>query len=195
MNFIQKQTVAAGLLVALGMIPLTGMAESTSANGAGNLSTAARLNLRVTIPRFLHFRVGTVDATVDRITFTPTDAEVGDGTSIAGLGGDAGGGSGANVAVRSNGGQITITESNDGGVGGLGTGAGNLSLTEITVTSDNGALGTPALSDAGGNITQPTLNGGNVTNRTAIWTYAYDNTTTPEGGDYDAEITYTAANF
>ena len=195
MKLFKKHMLTAGLLVALGTSPLTGMAESTSANGAGNLSTAARLNLRVTIPRFLHFRVGTVDATIDQITFTPADANVGDGSSVAGTGGDAGGGSGANVTVRSNGGQITITESNDGGVGGLGTGAGNISLTEITVTSDNGALGTPALSDAGGNFTQPTLNGGNVTNRTAIWTYAYDNTSTPADGDYDAEITYTAANF
>jgi hypothetical protein len=195
MKLLKKQAVMAGLLLALGISPLTVMAESTSDNGAGNLSAAARLNLRVTIPRFLHFRVGTVDATIDQITFTPTSAEVGDGTSIAGTGGDAGGGSGANVAVRSNSGQITITESNDGGVGGLGTGAGNISLSEITVSSDNAALDTPTLSDSGGNTSSPTLNGGNVTNRTAVWTYSYDNTTTPADGDYDAEITYTAANF
>jgi hypothetical protein len=195
MKLLKKQMLATGLLVALGASPLTAMAESASATGAGNLSAAARLNLRVTIPRFLQFRVGTTGATIDQITFAPTDVQVGDSTSIAGTGGDAAAGSGASVTLRSNGGAITITESNDAGVGGLGTGATNISLTEITVTSDNGDLDTPVLSDAGGNTSSPTLNGGNVTNRSAVWTYAYDNTTTPEGGNYDAEITYPAANF
>jgi len=174
-------------------VPAAVMADSGAATGV-NLSADAHLNLRVTIPRFLLFRVGSL-ASVDMIEFAPTDAEVGDGNPIAGTGGDAGGGSGANVAVRSNGGQITISEANDGGSGGLGTGAGNISLSEITVTSDNTALATPTLSDGGGNSTSPTLSSGNVTNRTAIWTYAYDNTTTPDDGNYDADITYTAANF
>ncbi len=188
-----KLVVTAALLMA-SSIPAAVMADSGSDTGGGNLSADAQLNLRVTIPRFLFFRVGSVGS-VDTITFAPTDAEVGDGNPIAGTGGDAGSGSGANVAVRSNGGAITITEDNDGGSGGLGSGAGNISLTEITVTSDNTALDTPALSDAGSNSINVTLSSGNVTNRTAIWTYAYDNTTTPADGNYDANITYTAANF
>jgi len=193
MKLFNKQLVTAGLLVVLGASPLATMAETASDSGPINLSAAARLNLRVTIPRFLFFRVGTVGGTIDQITFAPAAGVVGDGSSIAGTGGDAAA-SGANVSVRSNGGQITITEGNDAGVGGLGSGGG-ISLAEITVTSDNGALGTPTLSDAGGNTSTPTLNGGNVTNRSAIWTYAYDNTTTPADGNYDAQITYTAANF
>jgi hypothetical protein len=169
------------------------MAESASDSGAGTLSAAARLNLRVTIPRFLLFRVGTVGGTIDQIAFAPATGIVGDSSPVSGTGGDAGGGSGANVSVRSNSGQITITETNDGGVGGLGTGGG-ISLSEISVTSDNTSLDTPALSDTGGNTSSPTLNGGNVTNRTATWTYAYDNTTTPADGNYDAQIIYTAAS-
>lgn len=192
MNKLIKQLV---ILTALATITPLAHAESNSATGAANLSTNARLNLRVSIPRFLHFRVGTVGGTIDQILFAPTDAEVGDSNPIAGTGGDAGTGSGANVSVRSNGGQITITETNDGGTGGLGTGAGNISLAEIGVISNNTDLDTPVLSDAGGNTSTPTLNGGSVTNRAAIWTYSYLNTTTPDGGDYDAEITYTAANF
>ncbi|RLA00854.1 MAG: hypothetical protein DRQ45_06780 [Gammaproteobacteria bacterium] len=169
------------------------MAESASDSGAGTLSAAARLNLRVTIPRFLLFRVGTAGGTIDQIAFAPAAGIVGDSSSVSGTGGDAGGGSGANVAVRSNGGQITITETNDGGVGGLGSGGG-ISLSEISVSSDNASLDTPILSDTGGGTSSPTLNGGNVTNRTAVWTYAYDNTTTPADGNYDAQIIYTAAS-
>jgi hypothetical protein len=193
-NTFKKQLLTVSLVMAT-CTPAIVMAEAASDSGAGALFAAARLNLRVTIPRFLYFRVGQSSGTGDQITFAPLDTEIGDSTSIAGTGGDAAGGSGASVAVRGNGGQITITESNDGGVGGLGTGVGNISLSEITVTSSNGALDTPTLSDGGGNTSTPTLSGGNVTSRTADWTYAYDNTTTPESGDYDAEITYTASSL
>jgi len=188
-----KHLVTVALLMT-SCAPAAVMADSGSDFGGGNLSADAHLNLRVTIPRFLLFRVGSIGS-VDTITFAPTDAEVGDSNPIAGTGGDAGGGSGANVAVRSNGGAITITENNDGGSGGLGTGAGNISLLEITVTSSDTDLETPELSDSGGNSINVTVSNGNVTNRTAIWTYAYDNTTTPADGNYDADITYTAANF
>ena len=192
MKQIYKQLVTAALLMT-SCVPAAVMADSGADIGGGNLSADAHLNLRVTIPRFLLFRVGSLGS-VDTITFAPTDAEVGDGNPIAGTGGDAGAGSGANVAVRSNGGEITISEANDNGAGGLGTG-GAISLTEIRVTSDNNTLPTPELSDGGGNSTTVTLSNGNVTNRTAIWTYAYDNTTTPAAGNYDADITYTAASF
>ncbi|MGD2076448.1 MAG: hypothetical protein PVG38_16230 [Gammaproteobacteria bacterium] len=193
MRSIEKLLVS-GVVAALGIVPLTALAESSSATGGGNMSASARLNLRVTIPAFLYFQVGTVGATVDQILFAPTQNEVGSGTPISGSGGDAAGGSGANVVVRSNSGQITITESNDAGIGGLGSG-GAISLSEISVTSDNGALGAPTLSDTGGNTSSPTPNNGSVTDRTAVWTYTYDNNTTPASGTYDAQITYTAANF
>jgi hypothetical protein len=192
MKNFKKHLVTAALIMA-SCAPTAIMAEADSDNGGGALSAAAHLNLRVTIPQFLYFRVGAVGGTIDQIIFAPTDAKVGDSSSIAGTGGDAGGGSGASVAVRGNGGLITITEGNDGGVGGLGT--GGISLDEITVTSSNINLKTPTLSDGGGNTSTPTLNGGNVTDRTAVWTYTYDNTTTPESGDYDAEIIYTASSL
>jgi hypothetical protein len=192
-NQFKKRLLTVALLIT-SCTPAAVLADSAAATGGGNLSAEAHLNLRVTIPRFLFFRVGSV-AAVDTIIFAPTDAELGDGNPIAGTGGDAAGGSGANVSVRSNGGQITLSENNDGGAGGLGAGAGNISLTQISVASDNNALPSPALSNAGGNTTSPTLNGGNVTNRTAIWTYSYDNTATPADGTYEADILYTAANF
>jgi hypothetical protein len=195
MKLIKKQLLVGGLLVVLGFSPMAVMAESDSVTGGANLTAVARLNLRVTIPRFLSFRVGSVGG-IDQIVFAPTEAEVGNNSPIAGSGGDAGAGD-ATVAVRSNSGQITITATNDGGSGGLGTGAGNISLSEISVNSSNGALSTPILTDIGNTTSTPTLNGGSssVTNQTALWTYEYNNTTTPDAGDYDAQITYTATNF
>jgi hypothetical protein len=192
MRSIEKLLVS-GLVAALATLPLTASAESASATGNGGLSAAARLNLRVTIPEFLYFRVGAAGATVNQIEFAPTESEVGSGNAIAGSGGDAAAGTGANVVVRSNSGQITITPTNDGGSGGLGSG-GAISLSEIDVSSDNGALSAPTLSDAGGTAATPTLSTGNVTDQTAVWTYSYANTTTPPSGSYDAQITYTAAS-
>ena len=87
----------------------------------------------------------------------------------------------------------TITETNNTAGSGLVSGTSNLSLDEITAVSDNGSLDTPKLSDVGGNTTTPALNGAtNVTTQSAVWTYSYDNTTVPDPGTYDVQITYTA---
>ena len=177
-------------------------AESTTVTGGGALSAPAHLDFSIVIPRFLSFRVGTAGATIDQITFTVPGANVGDSTPIAGTGGDAGGGSAANVSVLGNGGQITITEANNGGGTGLAhaTLAGtSISYSQITTTSsDTVNLQRPVLSDAGGNTSTPVLNSGNVTNRSAVWTYAYANSTIPSAGTYGTSakggrVTYTAA--
>jgi hypothetical protein len=191
MNLLKKHIVTLGLLTAIGLAPLAAQAESDSGSGASP-SAAARLNLQVVIPSFLLFRIGSTGATIDTITFSPGAAVVGDSSSIDGTGGDAGP-SGASVRLRSNGGQVTIAETNDGGGNGLNGTATDISLTEISVSSDDAALDTPTLSDAGGNTSSPTLTGGNVTNRSAVWTYAYNNTTVPDADTYDVEITYTAS--
>jgi hypothetical protein len=191
-----KHFVAGTFLAMLCAVPGLVSAESNEASGGGTLTASARLNLSVVIPTFLYFQVGNTGAgNIDTITFSPTSDVLGDSSTIAGTGGDAGGG-GASVRVRSNAGEITITPTNDGGVGGLGTGAGNISLSEISVASSDPALPTPLLTDAGGaaDAVKVTLTAGNVTNRQAVWTYSYDNTTTPEAGTYDAQITYTASS-
>ena len=192
MRLFIKHALALGLLTAISCMPLAAQAESDSDSGTGALSAAARLNLQVTIPKFLFFRVGTAGATIDTIDFSPAAANVGDSSSVSGTGGDAAAGSGANVRLKSNSGQVTITETNDGGGVGLVGTSTNIALTEISVSSDDANLDTPALSNAGGNTSSPVLNGGNVTNRNAVWTYAYDNTTIPEADTYAVEITYTA---
>ncbi|HEX3098593.1 MAG TPA: hypothetical protein VHQ02_12800 [Usitatibacter sp.] len=177
------------------------IAETTTVTGAGALSAPAHLDFAVVIPRFLTFRVGTNSATIDQITFTVPAANVGNATPVAGTGGDAGAGSAANVTVKGNGGQITITESNNGTGTGLqhATLTDTIAYTQITTTSSDATnLNAPALSNAGGNTATPVLNSSKVTNRTAVWTYAYANTTIPSAGTYGTSakggrVTYTAS--
>jgi len=195
MKLHMKQLVVP-VLASICCLPSGAQAESSSDNTAP-YSAAARLNLRVVIPQFLQFQVGSAGGTIDTITFTPEAGNVGDSLPVSGTGGDTTSGSGATVLVRGNGGQITITETNNGGGSGFSDGNGNnISLAEISVDdSTNPSLPTPELSDAGGNTSQPSLNGGasQVTNQTSIWNYSYDNTTTPEAGTYNVQITYTAS--
>jgi hypothetical protein len=169
------------------------LAETGSSTGVSGteLSASVRLKLRVIIPRFLHFQVGTAGTTVDTIAFEPAPGAVGDGVAVAGTGGDTSGGSGARVELRSNAGQITIVADNDGGGGGLGS-SGAISLSEITARSDSSDLQTPQLTDAGGTTAKATLTGGDVTDRRATWSYEYHNSRAVEPGSYDAEIVYTA---
>ena len=185
------------ILAALCCLPFGVKAESNSDN-TSPYSASARLNLQVVIPSFLYFQVGNAGTgSIDTITFSPTAGQLGSSTPISGTGGDAASGSGASVLVRGNGGQITIAEANNGGGSGFSDGGSqNISLGEISVDdSANPSLPAPTLSDAGGNTSQPALNGGasQVTNQTSTWIYSYDNTTTPEAGTYDVQITYTAS--
>lgn len=196
MKINTKHVVAVGL-VALSWVPPGVMAESNSDNTVP-YSASAKLNLQVVIPEFLYFQVGSAGTgNIDTITFSPTSAQLGSGTAISGSGGNAASGSGADVVVRGNGGQITITETNNGGGSGFSDGgSNNISLSEISVDdSANAALPTPTLSDAGGNTSQPALSGGStmVTDQASTWIYSYNNTTVPEAGTYDVEITYTAS--
>lgn len=191
-----KHMIAVGM-AALCWVPPGVMAESNSDNTVP-YSASAKLNLQVVIPEFLYFQVGSAGTgNIDTITFSPTSAQLGSGAAISGSGGNAASGSGADVAVRGNGGQITITETNNGGGSGLSDGgSNNISLSEISVDdSANAALPTPTLSDAGGNTSQPALSGGSsmVTDQSSTWIYSYNNTTVPEAGTYDVEVTYTAS--
>lgn len=197
---IALSTALAGVIVGAALIPQQVSAEQTQATAAaGALSTAARLDFSIVIPRFLRFRVGTAGGTIDLINFSPTAAVVGDSSVVAGTGGDATGGA-VNVIVQANSGQVSITPTNNSGGTGLGDGAANfINYNEIITASNNaGTLPAPVLSNAGGTVTMPTLNAGSVTNRTGIWTYTYANTTVPASGTYGTSVnggrvTYTAA--
>ena len=197
MRIFTKQFVKIAFTAAC-CLPVGVMAESNSDDTGPTYSASARLNLQVVIPSFLYFQVGRTGAgTIDTINFSPTTAQLGNSAPISGTGGNAANGSGADVVIRGNGGQITISENNNGG--GLGLDAGgnkHISLAEISVDdSANTSLPAPTLSDSGGNTSQPALNGGasQVTNQSNTWVYSYNNTTVPEAGTYDVQVTYTAS--
>lgn len=160
------------------------------------------LTFSLVYPRFLRFRVGTdAPGAVDQITFTVPAISVGDSTPIAGTGGDALGGTAANVTVLGNAGQVTITATNNSAGLGLGTGVasdGRIDYNQIeTVSSSPGTLPAPVLSNAGGTVALPLVSGV-VTRQTATWTYRYLNTTIPTAGTYGTSanggrVTYTAS--
>lgn len=195
MNIYIKQLVTAVFLCMCSCLLYGVQAETGSVTGGpdGNMTSSARLKLRVIIPRFLQFQVGSPGTSVDTISFQPVADAVGNGVAVSGTGGDASSGSGASVLVRSNAGQITIVADNDGGNGGLGS-SGAISLSEITAQSDSSDLQTPQLSDSGATTTTATPTGGDVTDRRATWSYSYNNSRAVEPGSYDAEIVYTAVS-
>jgi hypothetical protein len=70
---------------------------------------------------------------------------------------------------------------------------GYISFAEVGTTSSDAAnFPAPALANAGIANVNVALNAGKVTNRTAVWTYAYLNNTIPSAGTYNGTVTYTA---
>jgi hypothetical protein len=176
-------------------------AEQTIAAGAGALNTNARLNFRVVMPRFLRFRVGTANATINLISFAPTATQVGDNTSIIGAGGDAGG-SVVNVGVWSNAGQIIITPTNNSaglGLRGVAVADGALNYNQIITTPSSALLPAPTLSNTGGAATSVTPTLLPVTLQIATWAYSFANTTVPAASTFGTNarggrVTYTASS-
>jgi hypothetical protein len=203
MKASQLRKIAAALVAgsAAMAVPQFASAEQTQVtNTTGLLTTPAHLDFSIVIPRFLRFRVGTVGATIDQITFTVLGANVGNATAVAGTGGDALG-TGSNVSVVGNGGQITIGVANNSGGFGLkhATLAEYINYSQIsTLSTDTTNLDAPVLSNAGGTSVTPVLSAGYVTNRSAVWNYSYLNNTVPSAGTYGTNangglVTYTAS--
>ena len=170
-------------------------AESTihTAPIANTLSATASLGLKVVIPRFLFFQIGSRGDTVDTLAFEPSADNVGNGSIVNATGGNAAAGSSARIDPRGNAGQITITATNDDGVGGLGSG-GAISQAEIRTLSVTPERATPILTDSGGDTARATVSRGNVTDRKAIWRYEYKNLHAVAPGMYRAGIIYTVAS-
>lgn len=183
------------------LLPGASRAEQPATDTSAPFAVSARLNFSLTYPAFLRFRVGTAGATVNTLTFAVPAASVGLGTPVSATGGDAGA-SALNIEVAGNNGQVTITATNSSGGQGIGTGTasdGRIDYNQIDTTSNSPQLPAPALTNAGGTISQPALNSSFVTQRTAVWTYAYLNQTIPSAGTYGGanaalggQVTYTA---
>lgn len=197
------------LVAAAAAAPMLCNAESNFQNGAGALTATAHVDFQITIPKFLFLRVGTgtgtaaggfaTVGTTDLITWAPTAAQVGNGTALAGTGGDLTGGVETAVVVANNG-NVTLSSTTTGP---LNDGAGDtISYSKITTTASANTTATtlaaPALAD--GATTTVTLTAvGKVVQQDAKWAYTYANNTTPPAGTYGGvntnggRVTYTAS--
>jgi hypothetical protein len=199
------------LSLAAAAVPLIAAAESNVQTGAATATpgATAHIDFQVTIPKVLYLRVGTGssyttgvltnNATVDQIQFAPSAAALGNGTPIAGTGGDLTGGV-ETAAVVSNSGNVTL---NATAAGALSDGAANtIAFTQITTTSSTltsaTALPAPTLTNGVSANVVLTAPATKVINQDAKWTYAYANTALPPAGTYggvnvnNSRITYTA---
>jgi hypothetical protein len=188
-------------------LPLLASAASTFTSGAGTLNATATVNFTVVIPQFLYLRVGTGSAystgtlatvnTTDLITFSPAVGAVGNGTAVAGVGGDLTGGV-ETAAILGNGGNVTLVAA---ATGQLSDGAGDsISFAQITTAAAANAeptlLAAPPLSDTTSSETVTATN--KIVKADAKWTFSYSNTVTPAAGTYGGSaanngiVTYTA---
>lgn len=168
------------------MMPFAAHAESTTTSGAGALSTQARVDFTIIIPRILFLRVGTTGLNnVDSIVFTVPAANVGNGTAQAGTGGDLGGGA-VTAIVQGNSGNATLSVST---AGALQNGANTIAYTQITTTATALAgfgtlLNAPALANGAGGSVALTASGAGIVNDGATWTYSYLNSAVVPSGTY-----------
>jgi hypothetical protein len=202
-----KSLLGAGALT----LPLMAFAESNVQSGAATAApgATAHLDFSVVIPKILYLRVGTGSAyssgaltsvnTVDLITFSPAAGTVGNGTAVAGTGGDLSGGV-ETAAIVSNSGNVTLNATASGA---LGNGNGDsIPFTQITTASSALTSGTP--------LPAPILTNGTSSNvlltapasklivQDAKWTYSYANAANVPAGTYggvnanNSRVTYTA---
>jgi len=141
---MRSPIVTKALLISAAVaLPLIASAASTYSSGTGALTATATVNFEVFIPQTLYLRVGTgsaypgtlaTDNVTDLITFSPAVGSVGNGTAVAGVGGDIGAGV-ETAAVLSNSGQ-TVSLSATEAAAGLTDGSGDfIPFTQITTTA------------------------------------------------------------
>lgn len=173
-------------------LPSVAHAESKFVTGtASPLTASANLDFTITIPKFVYVRIGTGSAmanttTVDNLVYTVPAANVGDGTAIAGTGGDLTGGQ-VTARVIGNNGTIAFSSQT---AGALSNGAGDtISWSQMNVTVATNttatALSHPTLADASTtSINLTPTSGTKVTNLDAKWTFAYKNQNIVPAGTY-----------
>ena len=191
-------------------LPLAAFAASTVQSGAGTLNATASVDFSIVIPKILYLRVGTGsayttgvyanNATVDQIVFSPTAAQLGSGTAIAGTGGDLTGGI-ETAAIVSNFGNVTLTATASGALTDAAT--DTIAFTQITTTPSTltsaTALPAPTLANGTSNTVTITAPASKVIVQDAKWTYAYANSAVVPSGTYggintnNSRVVYTAS--
>ena len=208
-----KTSIALKCLLGAGalMLPLMVSAESNVQTGAATASpgATAHLDFSIVIPKVLYLRVGTGSAygtgaltsvnTVELITFSPAVGTVGNGTAVAGTGGDLSNGV-ETAAIVSNSGNVTL---NATATGPLGDGNGDsIPFTQITTASQTltsaTALPAPVLSNGVSTNVLLVAPGTKFISQDAKWTYSYANAASVPAGTYggvnvnNGRVVYTA---
>ena len=206
-SFVIKGVLAA----AAAAVPLLCQAESNVQTGAATAApgATAHVDFQITIPKILYLRVGngssyttgvlTSVGTVDLVQFAPAAAVVGNGTAVAGTGGDLTNGV-ETAAIVSNSGNVTLNATAGGA---LSDGAGDsIPFTQITTTAStlNSATPLPAPVLANGTSANVVLvaPATKIIQQDAKWMDAYANTTAPPAGTYggvnvqNGRVVYTA---
>ena len=202
-----KSLLGAGALT----LPLMAFAESNVQTGTATSSpgATAHVDFSVVIPKILYLRVGTGStyssgaltsvSTVDLITFSPAAGTVGNGTAVAGTGGDLTGGV-ETAAIVSNSGNVTLNATASGA---LSDGNGDsIPFTQITTAAttltSTTALPAPVLSNGvSGNVvlTAPATK---LITQDAKWTFSFANAANVPAGTYggvnvnNSRVIYTA---
>jgi hypothetical protein len=189
-------------------VPFMAHAESSINTGTGTpLTTAAKLDFKITVPKVIYLRVGTganlaADATVNMIDFTVPAANIGDSTAVAAsaAAGDLGNGS-VTARVIGNNGTVTFSSATTGA---MSNGAGDtISYGQIkTVAAANTTATTlahPTLVDAAAGTSVTLSPVGKIVNQDAKWTFTYLNQNVVAPGTYggtvanNGRVTYTAS--
>lgn len=190
---IKNHILGAALCVAgIASIPTAANAESNFVTGTTSpLTASAHLDFTVTVPKFVYVRIGTGtnmanNTTVDSLVYNVPAANVGDGTSISGTGGDLSGGQ-VTARVMGNNGTIAFSSTT---LGAISNGAGDsiswsqMAVAVATNTSAT-ALPSPTLADGATTTTNLTpTSGTKVTNLDAKWTFTYKNQNVVAAGTY-----------
>lgn len=209
-----------GTVIALAsLFSASAQAESQFVGPAIVGSTAnARLDFTIVIPQVLFLRVGTssgnaaTDGTINGITYTVGAANVGDGSVIAGVGGDLTAGA-VTVRTYGNGGNISLNSTTTGplttGIAGevipwSQIAVAGAALAATTPGFTNAAIAHPAFNTAagGGAGTATTLTATNKIVRVeGRWTFTYLNANAVAAGTYggtvarNGRVTYTATQL
>jgi hypothetical protein len=202
-----KTLLGAGALT----LPLMALAESNVQTGTATTSpgATAHVDFSVVIPKILYLRVGTGSAyssgaltsvnTIDLITFSPVAGTVGNGTAVAGIGGDLTGGV-ETAAIVSNSGNVTLNATANGA---LSDGNGDsIPFTQITTAAttltSTTQLPAPVLTNGTSSNVVLTAPATKLIVQDAKWTYSYANTGNVPAGTYggvnvnNSRVVYTA---
>lgn len=192
------KTAALALALAL---PFTAMAESSVVTGAGNLSTSAKLDFKITVPRILSLQVGAAGTTVNEVLFalTPADAASPGTTVTTNTGGNAP--NGVTARLVGNSGNISLTANAPAtGLVEAATAGYSIPYSQILTSSSAATLPHPVFgSGVAGTASAITPGANGVVDQSANWTFSFSNSTIVPPGTYGGQakggrVTYTAAN-